>query len=261
MRERGGRLSVFLDKVVIDEELSTPHVGPSSGAYALLVVKDTGHGMDTAILSRIFEPFFTTKGSGEGTGLGLAVVHGIVQRLGGVIFAESTVGKGSTFRVYLPLSDSAEETREPARVRRRRGSERVLFVDDDQSIANIALKILEPFGYRVTAGTSSLEALELVRSDPGAFDLLITDMDMPGLSGLDLIAGVRAIRAGFPVILCTGLAEFGDGQRPDDLQVNAIVMKPFRQADLLESIETVLRPAAGEDGEDEARGRRAPPLR
>ena len=111
MREGGGTLSVFLEKVVIDEGLSTPHLGPPSGAYALLVVKDTGHGMDQAILSRMFEPFFTTKGSGEGTGLGLAVVHGIVQRLGGAILAESKCGKGSTFRVYLPLSDGEDEQR------------------------------------------------------------------------------------------------------------------------------------------------------
>jgi len=244
MREGAGTLSISLEKVVIDEELSTPHIGPSSGSYALLIVKDTGHGMEQVILSRIFDPFFTTKDIGEGTGLGLAVVHGIVQRIGGAILAESACGKGSTFRVYLPLSDGVEERAPAAAVRRRCGTERILFVDDEPTIAELARRILESSGYQVTTRTSSTEALELVRAEPRAFDLLITDQDMPGISGLDLISRIRAQRPGLPVILCTGLAEFGDTQKAAELQVDAIVLKPFRQVDLAESIEMVLhRPA------------------
>lgn len=241
MREGGGTLSVYLEKVIIDEELSTPHAGPPSGAYALLVVKDTGHGMDQVILARIFDPFFTTKGVGEGTGLGLAVVHGIVQRLGGAILAESACGKGSTFRVYLPLSDGVEERAPAERVRRRGGTERILFVDDEPMIVEIARRILEALGYQVTTRTSSTEALELMRADPSAFDLLITDQDMPWISGMDLIAGVRALRPGLPAILCTGLAEYSDAQSAAEMRVDAIVLKPFRQADLAESVDTVLR--------------------
>ena len=128
---------------------------------------------------------------------------------------------------------------EPAR--RHGGTERILFVDDEPTIAEIARRILEPFGYQVTTRTSSTEALELVRADPRAFDLLITDLDMPGISGMDLIAGCRALRPDLPVILCTGLAEFSDTQRAAEMRVDAIVLKPFRQADLAESIETVLR--------------------
>jgi PAS domain S-box-containing protein len=242
MREGGGTLSIFLEKVIIDEELSTPHLGPSSGAYALLVVKDTGHGMDQALLSRIFEPFFTTKGSGEGTGLGLAVVHGIVQRLGGAILAESACGKGSTFRVYLPLSDGEEKRAPLAPGQPRAGSGRILFVDDEATIAEIARKVLGSLGYATTVLTSSAAALALLRNDPAAFDLLITDQDMPEVSGMELIAAARSLRPDFPVILCTGLAEYGDRVRAAEMHVDAIVLKPFRQADLVESIETVLRP-------------------
>jgi PAS domain S-box-containing protein len=241
MREGGGTLSIYLEKVVIDEELSSPHLGPATGAYALLVVKDTGHGMDQTILSRIFDPFFTTKGTGEGTGLGLSVVHGIVQRLGGAILAESKCGKGSTFRVYLPLSDGAEERAPAEQPRRLGGTERVLFVDDEPTIVELGRRILESFGYRVTTRTSSEEALELVRGNPQAFDLLITDQDMPGCSGMELIRGAREARPGLPAILCTGLAEFSETQQAADMKVDAIVLKPFRQSDLAESIETVLR--------------------
>jgi PAS domain S-box-containing protein len=240
MREGGGTLSVFLEKVVIDEELSTPHAAPPSGDYALLVVKDTGHGMDPAVLSRIFEPFFTTKVSGEGTGLGLAVVHGIVQRLGGVIFAESTCGKGSTFRVYLPLSAGEDVTPAAAPATPHGGSARILFVDDEASIAEVARKILDSLGYQVTTRASGTEALELLRADPAAFDLLITDQDMPGISGMALISECRALQPGLPVVLCTGLAEFGDTQLVAEMQVDGVVLKPFRKADLAESIATVL---------------------
>lgn len=241
MREGGGKLSIYLEKVVIDEELSSPHLGPPTGAYALLIVKDTGHGMDQAVLSRIFDPFFTTKGSGEGTGLGLSVVHGIVQLLGGAILAESKWGRGSTFRVYLPLSDGEEERAPAERARRLGGTERILFVDDEPTIVELGRKILESFGYQVTTRTSSVDALGLVRADPQAFDVLITDQDMPGCSGMELIAAVRALRKNLPVILCTGLAEFSDTQKAADMRVDATILKPFRQADLAESVETVLR--------------------
>ena len=243
MREDGGTLSVCLDRVVVEEGISTPNSGPPGGTYALLVVQDTGHGMDPAVLARIFEPFFTTKGSGEGTGLGLAVVHGIVRRLGGAIFAESTRGQGASFRVYLPLGDADEKPAPAALARRHTGAGRVLFVDDEVSIVEVARKILESFGYQVQALTSSTEALERLRADPEAFDLLITDLDMPGTSGIDLVAEARLLRPDLPVILCTGLAEFDDGQKADELQVDAIVLKPFRQADLAESIEAVLHRA------------------
>ena len=240
MREGGGILSVFVEKIAIDEVLSTPHLGPPSGTYALIVVKDTGHGMDQALLARIFEPFFTTKGAGEGTGLGLAVVHGIVQRLGGTILAESACGKGSTFRVYLPLSDGVEALTPAARPRPIAGSGRILFVDDEPTITEIGRRMLGPLGYAVTALTSSIEALALVTADPGAFDLLITDLDMPKLSGMELIARVRVLRPDLPIILCTGLAEFEDRARADEMRIDGIVLKPFRLADLAESVETVL---------------------
>jgi PAS domain S-box-containing protein len=243
MRAGGGTLSISLDTVVVDEQLSSAHVGPPSGAYALLTVKDTGHGMEPEVLARIFDPFFTTKASGEGTGLGLAVVHGIVQRIGGSIFAESACGKGTTFRVYLPLSDGADERAPLERARRPGGAERILFVDNEATITVIARKILESFGYQVTTLTAGADALALVRAEPGAFDLLITDQDMPGISGMELIGEIRALRPALPVILCTGLAEFADAQKAAELRVDAIVLKPFRQADLIESIETVLHPA------------------
>jgi PAS domain S-box-containing protein len=247
MRDEGGALSVFLDRVVIDETLSTPRAGLPSGEYALLVVKDTGHGMDPATLSRIFDPFFTTKEAGEGTGLGLAVVHGIVRQVGGAIFAESRPGAGSTFRVYLPVSGGTPTRAGAPLARLPRGTERILFLDDDPSVAELALMMLARAGYRVTPSRSPAEALDLLFAEPRAYDLLITDLDMPGLSGLEVIARVRAVRPDLPAILCTGLAEFTDTQRAAELRVDALLMKPFRQAELLESVTAALRPRRGED--------------
>ncbi len=245
LQSGGGVLSIFLEPVVIDTTFKTSQAGLTTGHYALLAVKDTGQGMDPSTLSRIFEPFFTTKTVGEGTGLGLAVVYGIVQSLGGEIFAESKPGKGTTFRVYIPLSHGKEAEKVGELDQRSSVSKRILFVDDDPGLALLGESTLRALGHTVTSVTSSEGALEIVRKDSDSFDLIITDQIMPGLTGLELTSKVKAIKPEMPVILCTGFSEFDDKQETVEHQISAIVMKPFRRAEIAETIDRIMKDHEG----------------
>ena len=169
------------------------------GRYVCLTVKDTGHGMDRATLARVFEPFFTTKTAGVGTGLGLAVVHGIVKSHDGTVLVESAPDRGTTFQLYFPLlaCDAASDAAETMDVPRGDG-ERVLFVDDEPTLTDVAQRMLERLGYRVVALASSTEALAAFRADPSAFDVVISDLTMPGLTGMQLAAELRRLRSGLP---------------------------------------------------------------
>jgi CheY-like chemotaxis protein len=241
LKTSGGTLSIYLDSVVIDGKFSTAGDGLRTGRYALLVVKDTGLGIDPSVLTRIFEPFFTTKGRGEGTGLGLAVVYGIVQSLDGAIFAESKLGKGTTFRVYIPLSHGEKEVVQEKRYQGGSYRQRILFVDDDVTLVSVGEKTLQHLGHSVTAVSSGKRALDMFREDPAAFDMLITDQVMPEMTGLELIAGVRDVRPDMPVIICTGLSDFCDDEKMTELGANAIVMKPMKQVNISEAIDAVMR--------------------
>ena len=176
--------------------------------YFVIEVKDTGHGIPRGVIDRIFDPFFTTKRPGEGTGMGLAVVHGIVKSLNGAIAVASTPGIGSVFTVYLPIVVSAKQQSLP-----REGSdppggkEHILFVDDEPAIVEMNSMILKRLGYKVTAATSSVEALALFTHTPQVFDLVITDVTMPELTGAELAKRLRAIRSDIPIILVTGFSE------------------------------------------------------
>ncbi len=242
MREKGGILEVTLREYQTGPEpiASLPDLKP--GPYLMIEVSDTGHGMSEAVMERIFDPFFTTKRPGEGTGMGLAVVHGIVKSLNGAIAVSSQPEKGSTFTVWLPMVVSETE----GTVREETsplpgGKEHILMVDDERSIVEMNSTILERLGYEVTALTSSTQALELFTSNPQAFDLVITDQTMPELTGADLARRIRALRKEIPVILMTGFSETIDGERARRMGIRRMLMKPVVKNELAEAIREVMK--------------------
>ncbi len=228
MESGAGRLRVSLRQV---KDMPQVPAGrgelPPATGYVLLEVADTGQGMDPATLDKIFEPYFTTKEPGKGTGLGLAMVHGIVKDCQGVIEVASSPGRGSTFRVILPVLCPAGVLPQKAVARgRTSGGEHVLFVDDEVSLVKLAESYFTGKGYRVTALSDSLRALDVIRNDPEAFDLLITDQTMPRVTGMDLAAALRVLRPTAPVILCTGFSADLGGQDIEDLGIDAFIQKP-----------------------------------
>ena len=245
MRLEGGLLDVKLLDEDLDRQLPCPDLLP--GPYVKLLVHDTGCGMDRVTLERIFDPFFTTKTLGEGTGLGLSVVHGIVKGYGGAVTVQSEPGKGSTFSVYLPrIQMAAGKPLEEGMGPLPTGGERVLFVDDERLLAELGTKMLAPLGYTVTTKTSSWEALEMFRADPWVFDLVITDQTMPRLTGVQLAKELLSIRSDLPIILCTGFSESITQERAREIGISELLMKPLALKDLAESIRRVLSPAPPE---------------
>ena len=240
MREQGGVLEIELQPV----QLGRPEIrrlpGLRPGSYLKLTVRDTGHGIASENIERIFDPYFTTKDKGEGTGLGLAVVQGIVKTHNGGITAESRPGEGTTFHVLLPVIEvEPEAEREPA-AGLSTGRERVLLVDDENDLVEIGRLMLERLGYSVATRTSSIEALELFKSDPNKFQLVITDMTMPNMTGDLLAQRLLELRPDLPVILCTGYSERMTEARARDMGIKAFLMKPIIIQDLSTTIRKVL---------------------
>jgi PAS domain S-box-containing protein len=242
MRAGTGRLSVELDEATIDEVTARTHSDLLPGRYARLRVSDDGEGMQPETLKRVFEPFFTTKGPGEGTGLGLAVVHGIVRDHEGSIAVESTLGKGTTVTVYLPEhtvgSDAASDT-VPELV--RGNGESVLFIDDEAVLCRSVAGLLERLGYRVTARSDPAEALKLFRQQPRAFDLVLTDLTMPGLTGVDVAREVLRLAPGKPVLLMSGFNSSWTPEALKTLGVIDLIVKPLGAARLSQSVASALR--------------------
>lgn len=240
MSDSGGVLDVGLASVELDRGLVGHHSHLSPGRYLKLAVSDTGHGIGSELLDRIFEPYFTTKEKGEGTGLGLAVVEGIVKSHGGAILVDSTPGKGSQFQVFLPALKRASDREQETTERDPTGVEHVLFLDDEPTLVEIGKQMLEQLGYQVTARTSSVEALDLFRAQPGQFDLVITDMTMPQMTGDRLAQELMSIRKDLPVILCTGFSHAITGERAARLGIKAFLMKPLVRRDLARTVREVL---------------------
>ena len=240
MQEEGGILEVSLSDRELGPDFSRRHPEVKPGKFINLTVKDSGCGMTPEVTERIFDPFFTTKKMGEGTGMGLSVVHGIVKSHGGAIFVESSPGKGSVFNVLLPAieTDTVEITDQARLV--VTGSERILFVDDEDFQADIGKRMLERLGYRVTAKTSSMEAYELFRQNPNAFDLVITDMTMPDLTGDVLARKLIALRPDIPIIVCTGFSERINADIIKEIGIRELAMKPVVMKDIAQMIERVL---------------------
>ncbi len=222
-----GKLSLALAQVTVSDGPSKPHVELKPGEYVRLTISDTGHGMDAATMTRIFKPFFTTKKAGEGTGLGLSVVHGIVKEYGGVVTIDSEVGRGTTFAIYLPISSVAEASASPESTEAPRGNgQRVLFVDDEAVLGDAAQKMLTRLGYAPTVFKSSVEALAALRGAPSAYAVMITDFTMPELTGADLIRAVLAIRPDLRVILASGSGSHLTSDEMRQLGVREVLTKP-----------------------------------
>lgn len=242
MRENGGVLEVSLKKVDMDGFAVAQHPDFQPGSYLRLSVSDTGHGMTREVLKRIFDPYFTTKEVGEGTGLGLAVVHGIVKSHEGAITVYSEPGKGSTFQVYFPRIDRAKgvEATQRAEPFPMGKQECILFVDDEQPLADMGKQMLEHLGYRVAVRMSSIEALKLFQAQPKRFDLVITDMTMPNMTGDKLSRELMGIRPDIPIILCTGFSERITAEKVQELGIREFAMKPLLMSDLAKTIRRVL---------------------
>jgi PAS domain S-box-containing protein len=228
MKDRPGRLTVRLEKFQVEPEMVSALPGLQTGPHVRISVSDTGHGMDETTLSRIFEPFFTTKPPGEGTGLGLSVVHGIMQSHEGAVSVESRVGEGTTFHLYFPALTSAEVIRVPkiADIPRGKG-QRILFVDDETLLSAMGKRLLERLGYVVDARTNAPDALKAVRAQPNAYDLVITDYMMPVLTGTALAEQIRATRADLPIILTTGYSATLTSERVQAMGIQKLLMKPL----------------------------------
>jgi PAS domain S-box-containing protein len=227
MREKGGVLELSLTPVEVDAEMVNRHLDLKPGPYLRLTVADTGQGMDKEVMEKIFDPFFTTKKPGEGTGMGLAVVHGIVKNHGGAITVYSEGGKGSTFNVFLPQIKSDLKTETAPLKPISTGKERILLVDDEEIQIRSVQPMLERLGYKVIGRTDVLEALEAFKEQPDAFDLVITDQTMPHLTGRDLAEELLRIRPDIPIILCTGFSEVIHEEEAKAMGIREFIMKPF----------------------------------
>jgi nitrogen-specific signal transduction histidine kinase/ActR/RegA family two-component response regulator len=240
MQENGGILEVRLLDVDLDSKFTGQHPGVKPGKFIKLTVSDTGCGMSPEVSGRIFDPFFTTKKVGQGTGMGLSVVHGIVKSHGGAITVESLPGEGTTFSLFLPASEAVSITPEDSAQLMVTGTEHILFVDDEDFQADIAKRLLVRLGYRVTTTTDSLEALGLFRQTPDKFDLVITDMTMPAMTGDVLAAKIISIRPDIPVIVCTGYSERINKEIIKKIGIRELAMKPLVMKDIAEMIRRVL---------------------
>lgn len=241
MREKGGELRVTLREVNLDSWVTGFRMNVNPGRYLRLTVSDTGHGMERHILEKIFDPYFTTKAPGEGTGMGLAVVHGIVRSYGGDVTVYSEPGEGTSLHVYFPRIQSRPYapkpmTHEPA----EEGREHILLVDDEEQIVRMVRQMLERLGYRVTARTSSVEALEAFRVQPEKFDLVITDQSMPNMTGGELAREMLAIRHDIGIILCTGFSEVMTEDKAKAIGIREYVMKPVVKSEISRAIRKVL---------------------
>jgi PAS domain S-box-containing protein len=240
--ERGGTLTVLLELVRLTEARSLSRGTLSPGSYARLVIQDTGAGMAPAVLERIFDPFFTTKGVGEGTGLGLSLVHGIVTDLGGGIDVKTTAGSGTSFEIWLPIAaEAGKPDVETVRELPRGHGETVMIVDDEPMLVTLAEEMLAELGYEPVGFDSSNAALQAFRADPTRFGLVLTDEAMPDLAGMELAGEIRRIRPDVPIILMSGHGGARLVDRAAGIGVNEVLHKPLQRSDLAESFARNLR--------------------
>lgn len=240
MKETGGDLRVAL----LDVQKSTPEAiivsDLSAEAFIELSVRDTGTGIDASIVDRIFDPFFSTKAKGEGTGMGLSVVHGIVKSCGGKVVVESYPNNGACFRVFLPKIDRLFTEAAQDMPSLPAGTEHIFFVDDEPALIEVVKEMLETFGYAVTTSSDPAEALERFRENPRQFDLVITDKNMPRMSGFELAKGLLSIYPGIPLILCSGFNDHADMEKAEAIGFSEMIIKPLVMREVAETIRQVL---------------------
>jgi len=240
VEDKNGAIDIELKEITLqDNELSDTVV--QSGHYLRMSVSDNGIGMSQNTTDKIFEPYFTTKKQGKGTGLGLSVVYGILKEHGGDIKVYSEMGKGTTFNVYLPLMEKSSKRATVEQVARTAtGTESILLVDDEVSVAKLEGQMLSRFGYQVTIKTNSGDALNTFRSNPDSFDLVISDMTMPDMTGDQLAKKMLSIRPETPIVICTGFSERINEEQAEMLGVKGFLMKPVIKSDLAQIVRNVL---------------------
>lgn len=240
MEETGGTLGVVLEEMILDDNSGKNHPDLKRGRYVRIMVTDTGPGIDPEIIDRIFDPYFTTKGVGKGSGMGLAVVLGIVKNHGGAITVESSLGRSTRFSVLLPLAQgkAAQEAETIQEI--PRGSETLLVVDDEISIVTVMQKMFQHLGYKVETATTPQDALDRFQSNPHYFDLVITDMTMPQMTGVKLSEKLMDIRPDIPIIICTGHSALVDEKKAKELKLAAYLMKPIHLLETARIIRNVL---------------------
>ena len=238
--ETGGTMDVEIRDIELNKAITARSLNLKPGIYLKLSISDTGCGISPENMDRIFDPFFTTKGLGVGTGMGLSVVHGIVESIGGRVQVRSEPGKGSTFDVFLPVANRGPELERAVPPVLPRGTERILFVDDEPVLIKVGKAILKTLGYSVTGTTNPEEALELLRAQPLTFDILITDLTMPKMTGDVLARKVAAFRPGFPMILCTGFSPTMTEKRAKEIGIKGFLLKPLIRSEIAKLIRKVL---------------------
>jgi CheY-like chemotaxis protein len=240
MSEKGGTLTVALAQMELDRSFADQYTDIETGCYLKLTVCDTGTGIAPEYLNRVFDPFFTTKPKGEGTGMGLAVVHGIVSSLKGAIRVASTPGVSTCFEVFLPVIEDPQRLEHAPAAALPVGKERILFVDDEVFQTDLLKHMLGLLGYQVTVRNQSPAALALFKRDPYAFDLVITDMIMPELTGDQLAVQMLEVRPDLPIILTTGYSAGITEAKAKALGIRAFALKPLVMEELAKMIRAVL---------------------
>jgi len=241
MEQTGGSLEISVDDIDCTEADLALYPGIAPGPFVRLSVADTGTGIPVEIKDRIFDPYFTTKGVGKGTGMGLAIVDGIVRGSGGFITCESKPGKGTVFAIYLPACDPEVVDTGEAADDSTNGSGHILLVDDEEILTEMGQTMLERIGYQVTTRTSSLEALTTFQNDPHHFDAVITDQTMPGMTGLDLARRMLQIRPELPIILCTGFSNLVDEAQAKAYGIKGFAMKPLTKKEIATLLGAVMQ--------------------
>jgi len=240
MEEKGGILEISVENVTLGEDHSSGYSDLSKTKYCKITVSDTGPGIDPEIINRIFDPYFTTKEVGKGSGMGLSVVHGIVKSHSGTITVQSELGKGTTFTILFPVTTEKAETEIEMANEPPIGTETILFIDDENSIVKMTENLLLRLGYKVETETNPAAALELFKANPDRFDLIITDMTMPQMTGVKLSEKLKEVRPNIPIIICTGYSSLIDEERAKEMGIDAYVMKPIVMSRIGKTIRVVL---------------------
>ncbi len=235
MQAQGGILTIRMTSTRIDSMHESPSPDLTPGRYLRISVADTGTGIPPEVLERVFEPFFTTKAHGEGTGLGLSVVHGIVRAHRGAIVVRSQPGAGTVFDLYFPEAEGAapeinQAAADPATESGR--GERILYVDDEDQLVQLVTRMMARMGYNITGMTRPADAIDAVRADPHGFDLVLSDLGMPGMSGMELAEELLLIRPDLPIIITSGYVRAEDERRAEQIGVRDVVMKPNTVAEI-----------------------------
>ncbi len=240
MEKTGGTLGIDIQTIILNKNSANTYLNLSAGNHVKIIISDTGPGICADIINRVFDPYFTTKGFGEAIGMGLAVVHGIVKNHNGAITIESKPGKGTTFNILFPIIDKTPEIKIETPDEIPQGNERILFIDDEESIVNISKTAFEKIGYQVETVLNPIHALAVFQSNPDAFDLIITDMIMPEMTGVNLAEKAKAIRSDIPIIICAGHSALIDADKAKQIGIASLVIKPVSLLKIARTIRSVL---------------------